>query len=298
MNATLLIIYNNKFDQNIPILEKIYQDKFINIFHLVPFYCGNQKNVIPIYQVNDYFQGYVAQSYKTIFSQEVDHYIYISDDLLLNPKINQHNYQKFFNLDSETSYISSLTPLHRKPNVESELFYDERGFWSHKHKAVNWRPEQDILKELPNIEEAIALFNKFQLTVEPLREMAANEKGAFNFSRFLSNKNALTYPLICSYSDFFIIPKKIIRKFSHLCGVFAVSNLWVEVAIPTALVLSSDKISTLKDSTFSNKGALWTSQQKKFLEVFDNNLVSLIDQFPDSYPYIHPIKLSTWTYSK
>ena len=295
MTATLVIIYNNKFDQNIPLLERMYKDKFTNVYHLVPFYTGDQKNVIPIYETSHYFSNYVAQSFKAIFSPEVDHYIYLSDDLLLNPKINQDNYQQFFNLDSETNYISSLTPLHQQTSSESELWFRREGFRDNNHKIVTWHPEPNILRELPSIKEALSSFNKFGLSIQPLHATAVHWNPTVTSSKYVPATYNLSYPVVCSYSDFFIISKESIREFAHYCGLFAVSRLWVEAAIPTALVLSANKITTRMDSDFSQKGALWTSQQKKFLEPFNNNLAALISQFPDDYPYIHPIKLSTWT---
>ena len=70
------------------------------------------------------------------------------------------------------------------------------------------------------------------------------------------------------------------------------------MAIPTALVLSANKISTRRDSFFSSKVALWTAEQKAFLEPFTKDLISLINQFPESYPFLHPVKLSGWANSE
>ena len=54
--VALIIIYNHKFDQNIDVLEKLYQGSFSHVYHLVPFYTGKKVNVISIYENSRYFQ--------------------------------------------------------------------------------------------------------------------------------------------------------------------------------------------------------------------------------------------------
>ena len=75
--VALIIIYNHKFDRNIDILENIYKDRFSNIYHLVPFYTGDKSNVISVYENSHYFQGYVAQGFKSYFKEEFEHYFFI-----------------------------------------------------------------------------------------------------------------------------------------------------------------------------------------------------------------------------
>lgn len=46
----LLIIYNHRYDKNIPILDKIYEGRFSYVYHVVPFYDGDRENVIAVYE--------------------------------------------------------------------------------------------------------------------------------------------------------------------------------------------------------------------------------------------------------
>ncbi len=48
----LLVVYNHRYDKNIPVIDKIYQNRFSHVFHLVPFYDGEQENVIPVYDLS------------------------------------------------------------------------------------------------------------------------------------------------------------------------------------------------------------------------------------------------------
>ena len=52
------------------------------------------------------------------------------------------------------------------------------------------------------------------------------------------------YPVVASYSDVVIVLKASIKKFAHYCGVLAANELFVEFAIPTALLLSTKDVVT------------------------------------------------------
>ncbi|MBN8650204.1 MAG: hypothetical protein J0L67_02190 [Cytophagales bacterium] len=93
--VALIIIFNHKFEKNLPALKNIYQERFEDIYFVIPFYAGSETNVIPVYDHSYYFQGYIAQALKFI-SHKFDHYLFIADDLFLNPAINQSNYSNFF----------------------------------------------------------------------------------------------------------------------------------------------------------------------------------------------------------
>ena len=103
----------------------------------------------------------------------------------------------------------------------------------------------------------------------------------------------LSYPIVGSYSDIFIISAKSIKKFCHYCGIFAATKLFVEVALPTSVVLSSDEIITEKDLCLQGK-ALWTNEDYQELEKYENSLTKLMTGFPPKYIYLHPVKLSKW----
>src|SRR5438309_2566399 len=55
--AALIIVFNHRYDKNIPLLETLYEGRFSNIYYLVPFYDGEKENVIPVYENSFRFQG-------------------------------------------------------------------------------------------------------------------------------------------------------------------------------------------------------------------------------------------------
>jgi len=304
LHIPLIIIYNHKFEKNIEILEKIYAPRFSKIFHLMPFYRGNRRNVIPVYEHSFCFQGYVAKAFKYFFDSEFSHYLFISDDLLLNPSITEKNIPQYLNIDSASNFIPELIELHKQPLDQ---------FWSRIRLAYEYKPYKEgveIADEIPSYNEAIEKLKYFGLSVKPLKFAQIYQKPRLFFQKkdakyelrklikwLMSfpnhNRLNLKYPLIRSYSDIFLISKDNIRDFCHYCGAFAASRLFVEFAIPTAIVLTAKKITTEKNLSLEGK-ILLTDLDYEVLDKFDKNLDKLMAEFPGEWLYVHPIKLSRW----
>ena len=105
---------------------------------------------------------------------------------------------------------------------------------------------------------------------------------------------SLPYPLIAGYSDFFIVPKKIMKYFAHLCGIFASMNVHAEMALPTALSLSSEKCRHVLPDSFRD-GTIWDLKERQdFCAKYNFSIEALLGDFPENTLYVHPIKLSHW----
>jgi len=306
--VALIIVYNHKYDKNINILEKIYNKRFSNIFHLVPFYEGKKSNVISVYENARYSQGYMAQGLNQYFEETYLHYFFIADDLMLNPVINEKNYREHFNLSPNTSFLPNFIKLHEGST-----------WWPRVKEAYEYCPNNkegvEVENELPSYSEAVKIFKKYSLEIKPLSFNQIYRKKKLTLQTLLAPRQAirffmwafvklkyflkrksdfnLRYPIIGSYSDIVIVSEKNIKKFCHYCGVFAAETLFVEVALPTALVLSAEKIVTENDLLISGK-ALWTSKDYEEIQKYAYHLKNLISDFPENYIYLHPIKLSEW----
>ena len=180
----------------------------------------------------------------------------------------------------------------------------------------------EVIGELPSIDEAVKMFEN-QGLIEPMKlsrkdvfkEFSLKTRSMADKARILlrtvtwlrhpfkSSAN-LNYPIAASYSDTLLIAGNTMAKFAHYCGVFGATSLFVEVAIPTALVLASDKkIKTEKD--MSKRGrSYWYSAENVFCDdssyTWDNlekeykNLDDIMARFPEDAIYLHPIKMSKW----
>jgi hypothetical protein len=301
--VALIIIYNHQYNKNIEILEKIYKDRFGNIYHLVPFYSGNKKNVIAVYDSSYYFHGYVAQGYKSYFNENYDHYFFIGDDLILNPVINEKNYREHLKLKTNTCFIPRLSSLSENP-----------AYWNVNLDTLIWELESPGVESrslFPNHQEALQLLGKFGVVNKPMKfEQIWKSPTTFKEwpSKIFGEKFYLLrrlkykithkeyysfYPLVRSYSDIFVVSADAIKMFCHYCGLFAAARLFVELGLPTSMVFSANEINTEKDLELKGR-ALWTKEDFKVLDQYENKLSKLFNDFPKDQLYIHPVKLSKW----
>lgn len=301
--VALIIIYNHHYEQNIEVIERIYEGKFSHIYHLMPFYTGERDNVIPVYESSHYFQGYVTQGLKSFYKKEFTHYFFVADDLILNPVINERNYSKHLKLNPNTCFVPEIISLHER-----------KEFWPRISEAFNWSihvPGIEAKKQLPSYDNALQIFKRNHLAIKPLRfnqlweaprsflgGIEALRKDSNNLLRYIKDRfnptpYHLSYPLVGSYSDLFVVSADAIKQFSHYCGVFSATNLFVELAIPTSLVLCAKELITEEELSLKGK-ALWTKEEIKELDKYDFSLNNLMSNFPSNNLYLHPIKLSKW----
>lgn len=310
----LIILFNHRYDKNLPVLEEIYKERFSNRFYLVPFYDGDWENVIPVYGRSIFFEIYIAQAFNLLKMRGFDYYYIIADDMIINPAINENNILDFFEIQDGESWIPHLRTIR-----------EQKFFWTGTMAAYTYRPVQKYVEsenELPLVDDACEKFKQHGLS-EPMKLSRKDVFGNFSLSTasmaekarlalrivtrlrhpFMKSAN-LSYPLAASYSDTLLVSGETMPKFAHYCGVFGATSLFVEVAIPTALVLASDKkIKTENDISKSGR-SYWKVAENVFCEnpqyTWDNldkeykNLDDMIARFPQDAIYLHPVKISKW----
>ncbi|RYY53347.1 MAG: hypothetical protein EOO09_18310 [Chitinophagaceae bacterium] len=304
--AALIIVFNHRYDKNIPVLEKMYAGRFSDIWFLVPFYDGDHPRVIPVYESSNYFQSYFAQGYHRFAAADTTHYIFLGDDCILHPSVNETNLATQTGLPDDTDFIPGIIEFHKL----------EKDSWWHTFKGIDFfrnRKGAEIKNELPSREEALQRFAAHGIDVMPLSRR--NIFGKTNISRkglpqwlraryhynyrwkqFKQNgKLEMPYPVAGAYSDIVIVTAGTIKAFCRYCGIMAAAGLFVEIAIPTALLLSAKKIAQEKDLLLKGK-ALWTAADISDVETAHGRSLShLMDHFPGTQLYYHPVKLSRWT---
>ena len=193
--------------------------------------------------------------------------------MVLNPLINENNYKEHLRLTSTTNFIPGFIPLH------------DAGNWDRVSEAYHWNLKQDGIEangQLPNYEEALKKIHSLGLELKPLRfnqiyKLPKSLKGwleplisrrayshimlIFKYlkSRLQKKTYLLPYPIVGSYSDIFVISADTIKLFCHYCGVFATTKLFVEIGLPTSLILSAKEIVNEKDIKLQGK-ALWNEE--------------------------------------
>lgn len=289
--VALVIIYNHRYDKNIARLEEFYKDKFSHIFHLMPFYDGDKDNVIPVYENSYYFQGYIAQAYKWMKQAgDFDHYIFIGDDLLLNPEINMDNYMEHLKLTKKDSFFPRFEEVSDKVK------------WLRSRRALDFSTNQaglEIAKELPTKKDIVTQFKEHNME-EPYIKGPKSIKPFLHYLKYrirvkklFAGKVFLEHPIIIGYSDMSVVDKFSMKRFVHYCGVFSAGKLFVEVALPTAMLMACKKIKTEDD--IDKKGlVLWRNDRVLFDDKYKNSLGELLSNFPPNTLFVHPVKLSQW----
>ena len=304
--VALIIIYNHKFDQNIDVLERLYQHRFSHIYHLVPFYTGNKENVIPVYENSFYFQGYVAQGLQSFYKEAYGHYFFVADDLVINPLINEHNYREHLGLQEHSCFLPEYINLHECNKAEKRWERIIEAF----HFKLNNTYGVETKNECPDYAGALQAFEKHGLHIGPFQYhqittpvnkpdwMKWKEVKAYLMwkLRLYKKRHKLYhayYPVLGSYADIFVVSAHTIKQFAHYCGVFAANKLFVEFAIPTAMALAAEEIVIEKNIQLHGK-ALWTVEELMLLDKYDFSINKLMSDFPRGFLYLHPIKLSKW----
>ncbi len=302
--VVLVVIYNHRFDANVDRIERIYAGRFSHIYHLMPFYDGDRSNVVPVYGSSYHFHGFVAQGLRAYRRPEAEHYLFVADDLLLNPAINEDNCQAHLQLRAGTCYLPGFYQYHTITC----------GVWERVEEAVTWNPYTLGLQPeglLPPYGEALAKLRAHGFDLRPLRfsqiwdlphdlvgwcRLLRRRPGLLLracWSGLRRKRYFLAYPLIGGYADIFAVSAEAMARFAQYCGLLAAQRLFVEHAVPTAMVLAADKVST--DRLLQLRGkALWTAEDLAELDRYHASLRALLTDFPAGYLYLHPIKLSRW----
>ena len=300
----LIVVFNHRYDRNLQSISEMYGKRFHDIFVLMPFYDGEDIEgitIIPVYESSFFFSGYFAQAIKLI-GKKYEHYVVIGDDLVLNPYINENNIIEYLNLHDGQSYIKDIRPLCNSSGVNAQRLnrYILSPFV--RNSGVEYK------NILPSADEAFRYIRdkgyvvseriSFSWLIQVIKQGGIKRIGRSivdTISMLISNKGtSLPYPLYKIYSDFFIISGRDIDKVVQYFGVFAAMGLFVEVAVPTAMVLSCNDILTEK---MIDKHGVEMWEKNEIDEVAKKNeykIDKLFHNFPEDVIYYHPIKLSKW----
>lgn len=294
----MVFVFNHKYERNIEKLAAIYGDRFPDIRYIMPFYRGTRPDVIRVDESSARFQGFFAQAAKSLVDSRFSHYVFIADDLMLHPQLNAGNLLERFGVTEGVGYIKTMSPLSDVP-LE----------WPHLLDALQpFRDDRYVhfKQEIPDASTAASLLARHGLTVGDLTWKNLRGYGGWkrypkllHHIRHLARRKGripLPYPLIMTYADLVIVPREAIEQFCHLCGVFAAMGLWVEVAIPTALALSCERIMRMADIPGGgNMLEIWSPAEIEALGAKANyELSRLFSVVGDDCIYVHPIKLSKW----
>jgi len=306
----LVVIYNHNFERNIEVIKRIYAGRFSHVYQVMPFYRGNDPTVIGVYECSYQFNGYIAQAAPRFKNDKYSHYVFVADDMVLNPAVNETNIVEWLQIAGQKSFHPEFTLL-TQPwcigwtwgppsvlNIQSrsnacewwnflpEIAEARRRF---EQKGLDWRSvvsEGALSQMTPH----------FKLDVKnPYLIQSGCDKEATATLAAMKPSGEPLYPMARGFSDFFSVPAAAFDDFCYYCGVFAAMRMFVEVAIPTSLVLATSSIVCLKQVGMrAEKGVANYRVRAEIESRYALNFKRLVDEYPDNYLFIHPIKLSKW----
>ena len=308
--AALIFIFNHKFEANVKVLTQYYGSRFSNLRFLMPFATEEDPRVFRVFENGYTFGGHIAQASSLYDIPDVTHFIFLGDDLILNPAITESNLVDMIGLEPGEGYIKNLVPIdtirHRWPHsIRNTRKLDDPGF--------------SYLAEVPGAADALTLFRKMGLefkspwprTSQDWVWMSKTMPNRMK-SEWLGNLKRLgrksSYPLLAGYADLVVIPSERVAAFAHFCGVFSAMNLFAEVAVPTSTALACKHVKTelVLGEHFMDEHAarthnvrlrgqeLWYEAVEEYAQKLDYNWERFIGEFPEDTLYFHPIKLSKW----
>lgn len=306
----LVVIYNHNFEKNIDVIKRIYAGRFSHVYQIMPFYRGNDPTVIGVYECSYQFNGYIAQAASRIRDERFSHYVFVADDMVLNPALNEISILEWLKISDNEAFHPEFTLLTQAWSIGWSWGPASALNVLSRSNACEWRGF------LPPIAEARKRFEQKGLAWQNVVTEGALMKMASSFR--LDSKNPYRiqiggdqdevkrlvaidasgeplYPLARGFSDFFVIPASCFDDFCHYCGVFAAMRAFVEVAIPTALVLTAQSLGSLKSAGLkAEKGVLNYKVRSEMESRYALSYSRLMAEYPSDYLFIHPIKLSRW----
>lgn len=284
-SVALIFIYNHNYEKNIDRLENIYAEKFTTILHVMPFYTGIKKNVVPVYENSHRFQGYITQSKQALLDTGCDTYVFAADDLLLNPDLRDVTLLDALGIPPAYCYLPFCAPNSLKT------------YWFHSIKMLKFIENSsgtEGMMFLPDHDGALKLLSRHFPQYSSIVPTSTFFQEELPVEANVPKKIQLPYPLLYSYSDFCIITRPVLPLFAHYCGIFSAMNLFVEIALPTALAFSTSKVATVFGNGYVSK-QFWISEELNAFKLqYDCCLDKLLHDFPRNTAYIHPVKLSEW----
>lgn len=307
----LVHLFNHRFERVLPVLDRIYGERFSHRHAIMPFARQPSENVTRVYELGRNFSGHIAQAARDFIEPSFTHYVIMGDDLLLNPALDEDNLLEQLRLEPGEGYIKNLCAADA---LRNEWIWPGEAAAKFRRNAValEW---QDLL---PSPAEASAKFAALGVSVpngppggvldavKAHARFAAKSKWAMLESATMRH-GAADYPFLSGYSDFIVVPAEAMETFVHLCGVFAAMEIFAEIAVPTALALACENVRTelAPNYHFHDRNAplrrpdamrgveLWTDEDSAgFASLLSAPLERILAGFPVDCLYIHPVKLS------
>jgi hypothetical protein len=265
MKTALIVVFNNPFPKNIPLLDRLYRSKFDKIFYLIDapsIYPG----MVPVKGISYNFQNFYLQAFDQIRGS--DYYFITHDDALLNPRFRPATAFSHFNLPEDAICIRNIEMI---PNDAAWHF--------------TWKGVYDVVQKNENLQSVLQSFKphliqRYQNQILPVGcsryDMAKWEKTVNSQSEILFGNGA--------FSDILMMPGIALQDLVASLQMLQAPDLFVEAAIPTAILLTQWKIHLMASSSHAPT-YFWGKETQKHAFSY------LFRMLKEDRIAVHPIKL-------
>jgi hypothetical protein len=266
----------------------------------MPFYQGTDDDVVAYYENSHYFQACVTQALPRLMAIDAPHYVFIADDLVLNPAIN------------ETNVIEQLGGRDRVSlPFAHDLSLENGRAWERRLDIATIKANSHGCEWETLLPDRTSVIEKIHgLGMSHLVDVTYFRQILKNLGQSVPDTGDIVldpvYPCLATYSDIFVMPREMLPLFAHYAGITAAMKLFVEVAIPTVAILVGDKLDSIfiaqrtrLDGTnyqeFHGNGVcLWQDAVEEYGRFCDYKVDNAFTGPFENAKFVHPIKLSKW----
>lgn len=153
---------------------------------------------------------------------------------------------------------------------------------------------------MPSYEDALKRFSVFfgEAYQEEYGDDFFGDAPKEETDRFLEQNKGrqIPYPMAWGYVDMFCVSRNKLFEFSRMLGIFSAMNLFVEIAIPTAIVLTEERENVVLFCELQKYEcqAFWNEAKKVFVDRYNMDFQNLCEHWDKRWLFVHPVKLSQW----
>lgn len=102
------VMMNHPFPAVIPMLRRLYADRFSHLRFLIPFERSDDQDVITVYRGSYNHAAYLQDAAHELRGIDCDYFLVVHDDVLLNPKLRESNFLDVFPIGLDDGFIAEM----------------------------------------------------------------------------------------------------------------------------------------------------------------------------------------------
>jgi hypothetical protein len=306
MKVTACIMFNHPHPSNIPFLREVYSRMFDDVLFVQPLVSSLDSDVHTSYRGSYAFHGMIVDIAKILLDRGSDYFLFIQDDVLLNPLFTAPQLIGRLGVKDNGAFVHRLLPV----IGDAQDWGWTSGFiWKlfYPMNHISGSGVGALSSYFPDAEETRQrLESQYGFSFSPItydrsrptiiHHVVGNPSHSETIERnvldgvFATAQGAsymhLPFPFCSGNCDFLALDRKTLKAAIPMLGITAAANLFVEIALPTAIIVAANHVVMSKDVGLSAE-LLWTEDERNCIN--DDNIAR---RFCEDLLFVHPIKLS------